>query len=149
MGLSTYEPLYQKELTVTLLNEATEMYLYLVNCHNEYSFKQQLYYADFFQNASPRTIVLAILNANRLNEIKDSKQIPFPKEVTKIFVEKIDSALKLDIGKLDVAHLTQTSLSSRIGNAQFGYFRKSLQDCLHETRCRELTRLMKSLGSLQ
>ena len=139
----------QSQITESLLNSAAEMFMYLVNCPSEEILNKQKYYEDFFLNASPRTIVWTLLNINKLESSQVGKsQVGHTRVINKL-IEKLDTILHFDIGKLDIAFLAKTGLLSKVDNVQFGRWRKDLQNCLHENRCVEVMNQMKSLGHLQ
>ena len=56
----------RSQITDTLLHTAAEMFVYLTNCPRDNLFTKQKHFAEFFANASPRTIVETVLSINKL-----------------------------------------------------------------------------------
>ena len=135
----------QSQITDSLLKSAAEMFIYLTYCPSSDTFNKQIYYADLFATASPRSIVEAVLNMNKVDSSQKGKKQVLPKSV----VEKLDTTLKLKIGILDTAFSTKSGLLSKVNDVQFGRLRKDLQDCLQEENCKEVENHIQSLGHLQ
>ena len=125
------------------------MYFYLGNCPSVDSYSDQEYFRDFFAKASPRNIVETVLNINKLDAGKNGKLQIKSKSIPEKLFEKLDNMLKLFIGKLDLADLTNSSLNNHLGNGQFSSIWNHLQDCLDRNNCTEVGKIMESIGNLQ
>ena len=104
-------PVYKADISDTLLETGFHMYLYLTIEVNGESIRALNHYTNFFENSSPRTIVEAVVNINKVHA--NDKFSSWDKNPSEYMVEK----LELNIGKLDAMFSTQSSLENREKNA--------------------------------
>ena len=122
------------------------MFIYLANELNGKTIPRMNSYDEFFKNAPTREIVEAILNIN-IHDHGGSEQWTNP--TSNYLIEKIDKALNLNLGILDIIFSSEASLLKRSSSTYLKRFRAEMMDCLSKSRCKKLSKLMDTLGILQ
>ena len=107
---STTEPIYKYRISKTTLDSTFQMFFYLLYCPRSESHDYQSSFFKFLESSSPCTIIEILININKFENTKANKLEMSGESPIGRMVEVLDGALKLDVGKIDLAFLSKHDL---------------------------------------